>query len=121
MSMQSRQQGGSAIGLIITLAILGYGIFIGIQYVPQYIESSTVKTVLDTVVDLNNKERLESISAVESSIGNQLYINQLDDLKDSFKVTQSRGHYVITVSYERELDLGYTRKKIPFEKTVTLK
>ena len=107
--------------MIITLLIIGYGIYVGIQYVPQYIESSTVKTILDTVEDLNNKERLESISAVESSIDNQLYINQLENLKDSFKVTQSRGHYVITVSYERELDLGYTKKKILYEKTVTLK
>lgn len=121
MSIQTRQQGGSGIGAIITLAILGYGVFVGIQYVPQYIEYSTVKTILDTVVDLNNKERLETEGAVQGAIGNQLYVNQMDGLKDSFQVTRDRGNYVITVSYERKLNLLFDEKKIPYERTVTLK
>ena len=43
MSMHTRQQGGSGIGFIIFLAIAAYGVYVGIQYVPQYIESAAVK------------------------------------------------------------------------------
>jgi hypothetical protein len=120
MSMQTRQQGGSAIGLIIFLAIFAYGVFVGIQYVPQYIESAAVTTILDNVVEKHSKERLDSMSAVQSAIDKQLYINEMGDLKSSFKVKQYRGDFIITVRYERELDLLYEKKLMPFEKTVTL-
>jgi len=120
MSMQTRQQGGSAIGLIIILAILAYGVFVGLQYVPQYIESATVDTILDNVVGKNNTERLGDTSAVQKAIDNQLFINEMRDLKTNFKVTQNRGDFVITVRYERELNLLYEKKLMQYEKTVTL-
>jgi hypothetical protein len=120
MLMQTRQQGGSAIGLIIFLAIFAYGVFVGLQYVPQYIESATVTTILDNVVEKHSKERLDNMSAVQGAINNQLFINQMQDLESSFKVTQYRGDFIITVRFERELNLMYQTKLMPFEKTVTL-
>ena len=120
MNTQTRQQGGSAIGLIIFLALFGYGVFVGLQYVPQYIETATVKTMLDNIVEKNNAERLGDMRAVQSAIDNQLFMNQMTDLKDTFKVKQYRGNFIITVSYERELDLLYTKKVMTYEKTVTL-
>jgi len=121
MSMHTRQQGGSGIGLIIFLAIAAYGVFVAIQYVPQYIESAAVKSILDNISDQNNHERMGDMSAVQRAIDKQLYINERDNLKNSFTITPIPGHYVITVRYERELDLLYAKKKIPYEKTVTLK
>ena len=56
----------------------------------------------------------------EFMIDNQLYVNQMSDLKDSFKVTQYRGDYVVTVRYERELNLGYETKMLKYERSVTL-
>jgi Tfp pilus assembly major pilin PilA len=120
MSVQNRQQGGSAIGLMIFLAVFAYGVFIAIQYVPQYIESATVKRILDNIADTHHKERLKDERAVSSAINKQLYINQMNDLENSFTVTPSRGHYIITVHYERELNLLYTNKKMLYEETVTL-
>jgi len=120
MSIRHRQQGGSAIGLIIMLAIIGYAVFVGIQYVPQYIESASVNAILINIVDNHNREPLSDASAVQSAIDNQLYINQMDDLKSSFTVTPSRGHYIITVRYERELNLLYETRKMLYEETVTL-
>jgi hypothetical protein len=120
MSTQTRQQGSSGIALIIFLAIAAYGVFIAIQYVPQYIESASVKTILDNIWDQNNHERMDDMYAVQSAIDKQLYINERKNLKDSFAVTRERGHYVITVRYERELDLLYAKKPISYEKTVTL-
>lgn len=120
MSIQTRQQGASAIMLIIILAVLGYGVFVGIQYVPQYIESNTVKSILDTVVDKNRKEPLGDVNAVQGAIDRLLYINEISDLKDSFKVKQYRGKTTINVNYERELNLLYKTEVITYEKSVTL-
>jgi len=120
MARQDRQRGGSGIGLIIMLAIVGYGVFVGIQYVPQWIEFSTVKTVLDTVADLHHKEPFSDTGAVQASIANQLYINQMSDLEDSFTVTQVRGDFRVAVHYERQLNLLYETKKVSYDRTITL-
>ena len=46
---QTTQRGASAIGLIIILAIIGAVTYIALQYIPQYIESSTVDTILSSI------------------------------------------------------------------------
>ena len=120
MSIQNRQQGGSGIGLIIMLAILAYGVFIAIQYVPQYIEAATVKNILDYVADEHKKETLKDEGAIRTALDKQLYINEMYDQEDNFKVTQYRGNYTVSVSYERELNLLYTNKVMRYEKSVTL-
>jgi len=45
----------------------------------------------------------------------------MNDMKDNFYVTQNGGTYTIEVSYERELNLGYEKKKMKYEKTRTLR
>ena len=121
MSAYNRQKGGSGIGLIIFLAILAYGVFVGIQYVPQYIEFNAVRAILNDLVEKNKTERLDTMGAVQGAIGNQLYVNQMSALKDSFNITQDRDAFVITVGYERELDLLFETKVMKYEKSVTLK
>ena len=44
-----QQKGASAIVTIIFLAVLGYAVYVGIQYVPQAIESRSVDSILNTV------------------------------------------------------------------------
>jgi hypothetical protein len=41
----TKQKGASAISVIIVLAIFGYAVFIGLQYIPQSIESGTVDSI----------------------------------------------------------------------------
>ena len=45
----------------------------------------------------------------------------MDDLRDSFKVTQDGEIYIVTVSYERELNLIYEKRPMKYEKTITLR
>jgi hypothetical protein len=120
MLSNGKQRGGSAIGLIIMLAVLGYGVFVGIQYVPQYIESNTVDTILDSLADKHRKEPFGDAGAIHAAIDNQLYINQMGDMKGNFSVIPSRGSYIVTVRYARELNLLYAIKQIQHEKSVTL-
>lgn len=120
MSKRNRQKGGSGVGMIITLAILGYGVYIAIQYVPLHIKSNTVDTILDSVVDMNNQERLGNLGSVQGALDKQIYINQMGELKDKFSVRQNRGQFVISVHYERPLNLLFDTKTIAYDKTITL-
>ena len=118
---QTTQRGASTIGLIIILAIIGVGAYIGLQYIPQFIECGTVDTILSNLEKANEEKPVKSANEVRNMINRQLDINQMDDLRDSFKVTQIDETYVITVNYERELDLIYEKKPMIYDKSVTLR
>ena len=121
MNMQRKQKGASAIGLIIMLAILGYGVYVGLQYIPQYMESGTLNSILDGIEANHKINPVRSVYEIQTTINRQLDVNQMNDMKDNFYVTQNGGTYTIEVSYERELNLGYEKKKMKYEKTRTLR
>jgi hypothetical protein len=120
MNLQRNQKGGSAIALIIVLAIFAYAVYVGLQYIPQRIESGTVDSILDSIAENHKTTPVQNVSEILSAITRQLNVNQMDDMKDNFKVSKYRGTYIIKASYERELNLGYEIKKIQYEKTRTL-
>ena len=121
ISMQNAQQGLSAIGLIILLAIIGVGTYIGLQYIPQYIEAGTVDSILANLEKAQEETPFSSANDVRDAINKQLTMNQMDDLRDSFKIVQDGEAYIVKASYERELNLIYEKKTMPYEKTLTLK
>ena len=120
MNIQSKQKGASAIVFIILLAIFGFAVYVGIQYVPQRIESGTVDSILDSIVENHKTTPVQNVSEILSTIARLLNVNQMDDMKENFKVYKYRGNYTIKVSYERELNLGYETKIIQYEKSRTL-
>jgi hypothetical protein len=120
MTNRQQQRGGSGIGLIIMLAIVAYGVYVGLQYVPQYIESATVGTVLENVAATHKEAPFRNAGEVRDAVDKQLYINERNDLLESFTVVPNRGGFLVTVQYERELDLLFTKKPVPYEKTLTL-
>jgi hypothetical protein len=115
------QRGASPVILILILAILGAGVYIGLQYLPQYIEAGTVDSILGSVEKTYDKSAVNSVESVQGMIDKQLNVNQMNDLKDNFKVTQDGEEYIIKVSYERELNLIYKKKPVKYEKTVILR
>ena len=115
------QRGASSLILIIILALLGAGVYIGLQYLPTYIEAGTVDSILDNVEKAYDKSADNSVKSIQDSIDKQLNVNQMNDLKENFKVTQDDEEYIIKVSYERELNLIYTRKPVKYERTVILR
>jgi hypothetical protein len=118
---QRTQRGASAITLIIIMAIIGAGTFIGLQYIPQYIEAGTVDSILSNIEQAHEETPVTSVNAIRNMIEKQLDINQMDDLRDSFKVTQDEETYTVTVNYERELNLIYEKKLIKYDKSLTLR
>jgi hypothetical protein len=120
-SMQKPQQGLSGIGVIILLAIIGAGTYIGLQYIPQYIEAGTVDSILSNLEKAQEETPFSSTNAVRDMINKQLTLNQMDDLRDSFKITQDGEAYIVEVSFMRDLNLIYKKQPMPYEQTLTLR
>jgi len=121
MNMQRTQKGASVIGLIVMLAILGYGVYVGLQYIPQFIESGTVNSILDNIEANHKASSFRSVNEIQKALNKQLDVNQMNDMKDKFYVTENGSMYTIEVNYKRELNLGYDKKTMKYEKTRTLR
>lgn len=117
---QRKQRGASAIGIIIILAIIGVGAYVGFQYLPLYIEAGTVDSILTSIENTDKEKPVTSVQQIRGMIGKQLNMNQMDDLANSFKVTQDEEIFIVNVNYERELNLIYEKKLIITDKTLTL-
>ena len=119
-NLPAQQRGASAIGTIIMLAILGYGVFIGFQYVPQAIESRSIDSILQTVDSANKSGSINSVQAAQEKVISLLQVNEMNDMADAFTVTERDGRITVTFSYERELNLLYKIQPMPYEKIIIL-
>jgi cytochrome c-type biogenesis protein CcmE len=117
---QRTQRGASAIGIIIILAIIGVGAYIGFQYIPLLIEAGTVDSILSNIEKANEEKPLTSTNQIRGMIDRQLNINQIEELADNFTVTKDEETYTVNVNYERQLNLIYEKKLIETDKTLTL-
>ena len=98
-----KQKGASAIGLVITLIVIGYGAYVGIQYVPQFIEESTVTSILESLQSDNNTEPFQNADDVKAAWSKHLNVNQMNDLQDKIAVDNYGGKFTIKVNYEIRL------------------
>lgn len=118
--LPGQQKGGSPIVTIITLAVLGYGVYIGIQYVPQFIESKSVDSILSNIESSQRTDPVRSEQAAKTKVIRMLQVNEMDDMTDSFSVRKYNDTITIKFSYDRELNLGYKIKPIHYESEVSL-
>jgi hypothetical protein len=102
------------------LALLAFGVFLGIQYVPQLIESKSLDSMLASIESQNSSQKYESSQQVEQAIKSILNLNQMDDMIQHIKVRQSMQRISVEVNYERELDLLYETKILNYSKTLDL-
>jgi hypothetical protein len=119
-SLPSKQKGASAIVTLIILVVLGYAVYVGIQYVPQMIESKSIDPILSNVRDAHKTDRIDSVEEARQRVVNLLQINEMNDMTDSFDVKQRDGKVIITFNYDRELNLVYETKPMHYEKSLSL-
>jgi hypothetical protein len=119
--LPAKQKGASAIVTIIVLALLAYGVYLGIQYVPQAIESRAIDSIFTTINKDHRMDPLRSEGAAKNKLVKMLQVNEMNDMARNVKVRQIDGTITIKVKYERELDLGYKVKPMLYEKTLVLK
>ena len=116
-----QQRGASAIGTIIMLAVLGYAVFIGFQYVPQAIESRSIDSILETVDNASKSGSINSVQAAQEKVISLLQVNEMNDMADAFTVTERDGRITVTFSYDRELNLLYKVQPMPYKKIMMLR
>jgi nitric oxide reductase large subunit len=120
-NMQSNQRGGSAVGTVILLAALGFGAFVGLQYIPQKIQNMTLDSILDSITSMQQESPAGSVQEVQTRIDRLIDTNEMDELRDNFKIAQDRSTFIVTVSREWKLNLLYTEKVMKYERILTLK
>jgi hypothetical protein len=120
-NMHNNERGGSALGTVIFLAVLGYAVFIGLQYIPQKIEDMSLNSILDSMHILQQQTPVGSVQAVEAMIDRLLSTNELGELRGNFKVQQDGQTFIVTVSREWKLNLIFQEKLMKYEKTLTLR
>jgi len=115
------EQNGAAIFNMIILLLVAYGIFVGVQYAPIMIESRTIDAMLNSIAQSNQTLPAENMESVESMLNNQLYINEMTGMRDSFDIDYRDRAYTIQVNYERSLNLGFDQKTLKYQKSITLR
>ena len=118
--LPGKQKGASLIGTIIILAALGYGAYLGIQYVPQIIESKSIDSILENMKTDQQTDPVTSKQAATQKVIKMLQINEMNDMTDKFTVDQRDGKFIITFKYDRELNLVYKTEPMHYKKSVTL-
>ena len=119
--LPARQRGASAIVTIIVRAALAYGVYVGIQYVPQAIESRSLDSILNTVETDQKTNPVNNEYDAKAKVVRLLQINEMNDMTENVSVKKVGGKTTITISYERELNLMYKTHQVHYEKSVVLR
>jgi len=115
-----QQRGMSVIALIIVLAIIAGGVFFGIQYIPQYMEAGAVDSILESIEESHETGMATNKGEVESMLAKRLQVNNMLDMRDAFEVTEKDGDLIVSVNFERELNLLYEKRPVEYSKTLVL-
>ena len=118
--MPAQQKGASAMGTIIILAIIGYAAYVGVQWVPQMIESKTVDSILSSVESEHKTDSVRDGADAEIRVIKLLQINEMSDMSDAVTVVDRGGRITGTFRYDRELNLAYKTQPMHYEKSLTL-
>lgn len=118
--LPARQKGASAIVTIIVIAVLGFAAYIGIQYVPQMIESKSIDSILNNLKDRHQLDPVTDANDAKTRLIQLLQINEMNDMMDNFTVNKRNGKVIIVFSYDRELNLVYEVRPMHYEKTLRL-
>ncbi len=111
------QLGGSAIGNMVLIAVFAYGVYLGIQYVPQWIESRSLDSMLESIDSQNRTNPYSNAQEVEQAVKNILNLNQMDDMIKNITIRDGQQGINIEVSYDRELNLLFSQKTLHYSKS----
>ena len=119
--LPSRQKGASAISNILILVALGFAAYLGIQFVPQLIESKSIDSILNTMKNTQRTDPVNTAIDARTKVVKLLQINEMNDMMDSFKVEKSDGAILVSFSYDRELNLIYKKQPMEYRKELRLR
>ena len=115
------RQHGSAVFTVFLLLILAYGVYLGIQYVPLKVESSSMDSILESLEVTQKGDPVWDPAAAGDKVSNALYVNQMTDMRKHFDISQRGSKVIVRVKYERDLNLLFFTTRIVYDKSVTLR
>lgn len=116
-----RQAGKGAIGNIVVLAMIAFGVWVGIQFIPQKLEQGTVKSILDDVQKRHFASPIRDDADLWQVIDRQLLVNEMRDMRPYFTIAREGNGITVRVSYERDLNLVVTTKTLQYNESVNLR
>ncbi|MCW8928637.1 MAG: DUF4845 domain-containing protein [Gammaproteobacteria bacterium] len=120
MKISKTQQGKSSVILIIILALIGVGVYVGLQYIPHKMEFSSVDSILNDVEKKYMETQPKNIAEIQDTLDKYLNVNQKEGLKESFEITKENDEYLIKVNLVRELNLIYKKTSIKYDREIYL-
>ena len=98
--ISNRQQGMTAIGLMLLLAVIALFALSAVRIIPIYIENFSIKTVLTAVQD-DQRIDAKSKAAIWESLSKRLYINEVRLIKrEHVGISRENGQTTVTITYE---------------------
>ena len=98
-TMATRQRGKGAIGNVIVLALIGFGVWVGIQFIPQKLEQGTVKSILDDVEKRHFASPIRDDGDLWQVIDRQLLVNEMRDMRPNFTIAREGNGITVRVSF----------------------
>ena len=118
MKISNRQAGASPVVSIIGLVVLGYGVFVGIQYVPQWLEARAVDSILDSIRQSQATEPIASARDARDKVVRLLQVNDMDAMTEKFDVTRTGSGVDISFHWRRELNLVYEERIMDYRRSL---
>ena len=117
MNSGKNQNGMSLIVLLVIIGLFGYGVYVGIKLVPEYLEFHTIRTAVNSVGD-EMKTRSISKSQYIDLLERRLNVNYVDmfELKPSrdgcdkskkevFTYKRGKKDILLGVNYEKRIPM----------------
>jgi type II secretory pathway pseudopilin PulG len=99
-----KQRGISLVGLIVTLAVVGFLAIMGAKLMPAYIEYFTVKKILASMEQAGDLKL--SVREIRKSYETRNAIEDVKSVKgEDLEVTKEAGETVISVSWSAKVPL----------------
>ena len=109
LSYIKTQQGWTMWSLMFVIGVLVLFGYIGLKLFPLYTTNSNLGKAMQQTIDQVDKAKISRASVVRT-LKKQLYIDGNDDLldyKNELDIKRTQRELVMTVNYERRIDLFY--------------
>ena len=103
------QQGWTMWSLMFVIGVLVLFGYIGLKLLPLYTTNSNLGKAMQQTINEVDKSKI-SRSSITNQLNKQLYIDGNDDLldyKNELDIKRTQRELVMTVNYERRIDLFY--------------
>lgn len=119
--MRSRQRGATFIGMVVIIAIIGFGLYAGIRLTPLYLEYMAVARALEQTAKEHNGNATTP-NQLRTSLDRRWTIEDIKSIDPKeIEIKKSGGGYTMRAWYRAESPfVGNVSLVVDFDKTVSV-